>query len=97
MVLRTDYETNWDEITRRKQKRIDESYARENRKRINHTYDNGDKVLLKVPQKTLRKAERTRRGPFTVIRHNSDGTVTIQKSPCHTDTVNIRRVDPFFE
>ena len=97
MVLPVDYETDWNEITKRKQKRIDENCRRENSKRLDHVYQRGDK-LLKVPKKILRKVERIRRGPFTVISHNNNnGTVTIQKGPCFTDSVNIRRVDPFFE
>ena len=60
-------------------------------------YERGDKVLMKVPKKILRKLERVRRGPYSVISHNENGTATIQKSPCVTDVVNIRRVDPFFE
>ena len=98
MVLPVDYETDWNEITKRKQKRIDENCRRENSKRLDHVCQRGDnKLLLKVPKKMLRKVERIRRGPFTVISHNDNGTVTIQKGPCFTDSVNIRRVDPFFE
>ena len=52
---------------------------------------------MKVPKKILRKLEKPRRGPFTVIEHHDNGTVTIQKSPCVTDNINVRRLDPFFE
>ena len=52
---------------------------------------------MKVPKKILRKIERVRRGPFTVIKHHDDGSVTTQKGPCVTDNVNTRRLDPFFE
>mgnify|MGYP003336937455 CR=1 FL=1 len=97
MALPAGFSIDWDEITRRKQKRINESCERENRRRIDHTYQKGDKVLMKVPKKILRKLEKPRRGPFTVIEHHDNGTVTIQKSPCVTDNINIRRLDPFFE
>ena len=97
MVLPVDFDINWDEITKRKQKRINENCERENRKRIKHTYQRGDKVLMKVPKKILRKLERVRRGPFTVIKHHDNGTVTIQKSPCATGNANARRLGPFFE
>ena len=96
-MLPVDCETDWNEITERKQKRIDENCRRENSKRLEHVHQRGDKLLLKVPKKMLRKVERIRRGPFTVISHDDDGTATIQKGPCFTDSVNIRRVDPFFE
>ena len=97
MALPAGASIDWDEITRRKQKRINESCERENRRRIGHTYQKGGKVLAKVPKKILRKLEKPRRGPFTVIEHHDNGTVTIQKSPCVTDNINVRRLDPFFE
>ena len=96
-MLPAGYEANWEEITKRKQKRTDESCNRESKRRIYHVYERGDKVLMKVPKKILRKLERVRRGPYSVISHNKNGTATIQKSPCATDAANIRRVDPFFE
>ena len=97
LVLPVDHNVDWNEITKRKQKKKNESCERENKKRLEHTCEQGDKVLLKVPGKTLRRAERIRRGPHEVIKHNDDGSVTIQKSPCVTDTANIRRLDPFFQ
>ena len=36
---------------------------------------------MKVPKKILRKLEKPRRGPFTVIEHHDNGTVAAQKSP----------------
>ena len=48
-------------------------------------------------RKVLRKLERARRGPFTVITHYDNGSAKIQKDPCHTGTVNIRRLGPFHE
>ena len=50
-----------------------------------------------TPKKALRKLEKPRRGPFTVIEHHDNGTVTIQKSPSATDNINVRRLGPFFE
>ena len=97
MVLPVDFSIDWDEITRRKQKRINESCERENRRRIGHTYQKGGKVLAKVPKKILRKLEKPRRGPFTVIEHHDNGTVTIQKSPCVTENANARMLGPFLE
>ena len=52
---------------------------------------------MKVPKKILRKLEKPRRGPFAVIKHHDNGTVTIQKSPCVTGNANARRLGPFFE
>ena len=97
MVLPVDFETDWNEITRRKQEKIDKNNARENKRRINHTYQRGDKVLLKAPKQMFRKLEVTRRGTHTVVKHHRNGSVTIRKGPCVTDTVNVRRLNPFYE
>ena len=96
-VLPAGFSTGWDEITKRKQKRINESCERENRRRIGHTYQEGDKVLMKVPKKILRKLEKPRRGPFTVAKHHGNGTAATQKSPCATENASARRLGPFFE
>ena len=58
---------DWDEITKRKQKRINESCEQENKKRIGRACQEGGKVLAEVPKKALRKLEKPRRGPLTVI------------------------------
>ena len=96
MVLPVDFSIDWDEVTRRKQKRINESCERENRRRIEHTYKPGDKVLLEGPKEILRGLEDARGGPPTVAKHKSNGTVGTQLSPCVTGDVNIRRLDPPF-
>ena len=97
MVLPAGYEIGWDEITKRKQKRIGESCERENRRRIGHTYQKGGKALAEAPKKILRKLEKPRRGPFTVIEHHGNGAVAMQKSPCATGSMSARRLGPFFE
>ena len=53
--------------------------------------------MVKVPKKALRKLEEPRRGPLSVAEHHSNGTVALQKSPCATGNVNVRRLGPFFE
>ena len=36
-------------------------------------------------------------GPFTISTVHSNGTITINKSAAVTQTVNIRRVTPYFD
>ena len=48
-------------------------------------------------RKMLRKSEKVRRGPFTVIEHHDNGAVAMQKGACTTDNANMRPPDPFFE
>ena len=42
-------ETNWDEITIRKQNKIAKSNQRENSKRINYHYNQGDWITIRKP------------------------------------------------
>ena len=91
------FDADWDETTRRKQKRINKNCERENKKRIEHAYQKGDQVLLKAPKKIFRKLEIQWRGPYRVVKHHDNGTVAIQKSPCVTENVSVRRLDPFCE
>jgi len=51
MILPVQFKANWAAIALRKQERINQSNAQENRKRIPHTYKVGDKVLLELPGK----------------------------------------------
>ena len=97
MVLPVDYEVDWDEITKRKQKRINDNNVRENKKRIEREYKRGGMMLLAKPGMKLRKASRPRDGPYRVIKVNTNGTLKIQLRPCVADVVNLRRVHPFFE
>ena len=97
MALPVDYETNWDEITKRKQKRTNESNDRESKKRIGHTFEVGGKVLLSRPGIKLRKLSQPRKGPYRILKVNGNGSLKIQLRPCVTDVVNTRRVHPFFE
>ena len=87
---------DWEKIRERKQKRIDQSNARENSKRIAHKYAAGDLVTVKRPG-IIPKLALPRMGPYKVIRHHEEnGTVTIQTQPFVTDRVNQRRVQPFY-
>ena len=51
---------------------------------------------MKVPKKILRKLEKPRRGPLTVIEHHGNGTAATQKSPCAAGSMSARRLGPFF-
>ena len=96
MVLPVDFSIDWGGVTRREQERANGSCEREGRRRVGHTYKPGGKVLLGGPKGVLRGLEGVRRGPPTVIKHKGNGTVDIQLSPCVTENVNIRRLDPPF-
>ena len=97
MALPADYEVDWDEITKRKQKRINDNNVRENKKRIEHEHKRGDMILLTKPGMKLRKASRPRDGPYRVAKANTNGTLKIQLRPCAADAASLRRAHPFFE
>jgi hypothetical protein len=73
MILNVKHEADWEYIRARKQNIILINNTAENAKRIPHTYNMGDKVLLK--RGTKYKYETTYQGPFTITQVNENGTV----------------------
>jgi hypothetical protein len=69
--------------------------ARENKSRIAHEYSVGDKVLIEKPG-IIPKLSTPRSGPYEVLRVNANGTLRIKRGNV-TETINIRRVTPYFE
>ena len=55
MVLNIQHIANWRAIAERKQKLINQNNERENKKRISHQYQIGDKVLLNRLERVLPK------------------------------------------
>ena len=94
MIFNTKHVANWKLIKERKQKMIDYNNARENKKRIAHTYHVNDKVLLKNHRAS--KYESSYLGPYAITKVNDNGTVQLQMEHV-LDTVNIRRLKPYFE
>ena len=95
MLLPIQHIADWALINERKQQEINKNNERENRKRISHTYAEGDKVLLEIP-KRQRKHQKQRDGPYTIEKVNTNGTIRIRRKNV-SDLVNIRRVTPFIE
>ena len=86
---------NWDAIRERKRKAIQKSNERENSKRTNKTYKAGDWILIKKPG-IIRKLAVPRLGPYKVVTHHNNGTITYEKEPFVNEKVNIRRVEPYY-
>jgi len=95
MVYPLQYIAEWDIIRKRKQSLIDKSNTTENRKRVKHTYNVGDKIL-KTVDIIQRKLDNPTVGPFSITQVHNNGTVEIKKGVTR-ETVNIRRIKPFFE
>ena len=97
MALPAGYEADWDEITKRKQKRINDNNVRENKKRIEHEHKRGDMILLTKPGMKLRKASRPRDGPCRVAKASASGALKAQLRPRAAGAASLRRVYPFSE
>ena len=96
MFLPIKFKANWALIEQRKQAEINRSNAKENKSRLKHQYHVKDKVLLTRPG-VVPKLDEPRTGPFQITKVHNNGTVEIQKGPSVTQTVNIRRLTPYFE
>ena len=94
MIFNINHTANWEYFRARKQKLIDKNNERENAKRIDHEYHEGDKILLRTG--TENKYEQPYSGPHPILRINNNGTVCIKKGAV-TETVNIRRITPYID
>ena len=94
MILNVQHIANWEYIKQRKQTLINKNNNLENLKRKPYKYHEGDKVLLK--RGTENKYESPYEGPYSILKIHDNGTVRLQRGAV-TDTVNIRRITPFFE
>jgi hypothetical protein len=92
MILNIKHIANWKAIKENKTKLIQKNNQRENSKRLPHTYHEGDEVLLERNQPN--KLESPYEGPYRIETVNTNGTVRL-KMGAVTDTVNIRRLQPF--
>ena len=96
MFLDTRAEIDWDKIRERKQRRIRKSNERENKNRIDIQYKKGDLILIKKPG-IIRKLSIPYAGPYKVVKQRRNGSIKYEKSLNIYETVNIRRVIPFYE
>ena len=71
---------------------IDYNLRRENNRRRNYDYQIGDRVLEILPKPN--KLGQFTKGPFTITRVHTNGTVTIQRTHGLRDRLNIRRIRP---
>ena len=94
-ILNVPIEANWQLIKQRKQALINKGNERENKLRKDHTYNIGDKVLLKNAWPTKFNQD-AYLGPYEVTAVRNNGTVRARKGRL-TDTYNIRNLVPFRE
>ena len=97
-ILNTRYEADWKVIRERKQKRINYNNQKENAKRIQHTYQINDKILVrdKAPGEVDNKYGTPEwEGPYTVVRHNKDTGTVYARLGAITQPFNIRKIKPY--
>jgi len=94
MITRRLYEANWSYICKRRFEAILHDNDRENESRLEHFYNIGDQVMLKIPKRERSKTMFVRQGPFPIKEIHSNGTVTLDKGRT-TQVVSIRRIVPF--
>jgi transposase InsO family protein len=94
MIFNIQHTANWEFIRAHKQQLINKNNKRENSTRTPHTYNVGDKVLLRIG--TENKYEQPYSGPHCITQVFTNGTVRLSMGRI-TDTVNIRRLQPFKE
>ena len=99
MLFDMKYVANWEQIRDNKLKQIIKDNNRENSLRTQHTYKEGDKVLLKRDYlKILRKTEFLHTGPYKVVNVFENGALCItDETSGATTTVNNRCLKPFHE
>ena len=92
MIWNLPHIADWRYIQQRKQDMINKNNERENSKRIEHDYAVGDKILKRISN--TYKLERSKEGPYEIVRVHTNGTVTIQNGAM-TEQLNICQIDPY--
>jgi hypothetical protein len=86
--LTSKHEANWEFICKRKQQQIEKNNEVENAKCIPHTYNLGDKVLIR--RGTENKYEVPYEAPYTFKKTNDNGRYSLPKKVKDVeDTYNI--------
>jgi hypothetical protein len=89
MKFNIEHEANWEFIRKRKQQLIEKNDKAENAKCIAHTYNIGDKVLVRRGTENVYEAPYE--GPYTITKDNDNGTVHLKVNKVE-DTYTIWRL-----
>jgi hypothetical protein len=98
MIFRKAMAINWQHINAERNKITAASNAKENATRFAKHYAVGDTILLVLDADERRsqpKMNKPTRGPYTITAVHDNGTVTINRGN-YTETINIRRIKPFY-
>ena len=95
-LLNVSFEADWQYIKARKQKLIVQNTIKENAKRVPHTYNVGDTVMIRLHTQRKHGSDKYT-GPHTLTTVNDNGTVTLRKDAnggAVHETWNIRNLEP---
>jgi hypothetical protein len=92
MIINATYLADWKAIADRRNTSVLRNNTRENAQRVPHQYLVGEKVYIRVSN-ISRKLD-VQEGPFEILKINSNGTVSIRRSPIVRETIHIRRLHP---
>ncbi len=90
---------DWEKLKKLRQQQAESNNSRKNKKRTQHTYHVGDKILLVTPVNQRRnhhKLSSPTEGPYVITKVYQNGTIKILRNNFE-EIVNIRRVRPFYE
>jgi len=65
------------------------------KKRNNYEYKVGQKILIQTDNPS--KLQQRYQGPYQITQVNNNGTVVIRRNNNTIETINIRRIKPFFQ
>jgi hypothetical protein len=93
MITRQLHFSNWNYLSKRRLQAILQDNDRENLQRLQHFYQVGDQIMLRIPKRDRKKEDQVASGPFIIKQINQDGTVLIDKG-ISTDKVHLRNIFP---
>ena len=96
MLFDIPYVADWNEIGRRRQKQVECTNDRKNKRQLPHDYAVGHKILI-IKDGILQKVEDKHEGAYTMTQVYYNGTVRIQRGSSVNKRINIRRLTPYIE
>ena len=96
--MQSQVTANWELIKQIKRESTIKSNADENRSRLLHAYQPGDKVLIlrKANNEIIPKLAQPTEGPYTVEKVYRNGIVKIKRGS-YSENIHIRRIKPYHE
>jgi hypothetical protein len=98
MIFRRAVKVDWELIHATRHQLVQASNTNENKSRLHKQYSPGDRVLIILDADERRsqpKMSEPTKGPFTIERVHTNGTIDINRGS-FVETINICRIKPYF-